>query len=232
MKDTPLALIKDTVLPRKLGRISFCVRLVLYLLVAYWLFLDNSQREIPLLIPLIFFGYFLPFVALPRARDCGMPTWMILILMIPVFSTIPLFMLLFTRGRLSVELPKDEVPIPFRKHLWWIFVFVGIPWMLFGLILIFNGDYESKFFKPVNGDPYLGLSMLVIAITMTAMTYPLSIQFQRLRFTKERTKAQIFQMVVIALVGLAFTLQACAIILLTPAAFTMVEQMNASHRDY
>ena len=177
---------KSALLPRKLGRISFIIRLVGYLIVTYW-FILNSQNGFPLIVELITIGYFLPFIAAPRARDCGLPPWIIFVLMIPVFSVIPLFMLLFSKSRLSDESPREETPIPFRKHIWWITGFFGVPWSLFFLTWILNSEYTSKFFEPVDGDTWVGPSMLVLAVGLSLMTYPLSIQFQRLRLIQERT---------------------------------------------
>ena len=230
MCESLLDFVRYLLFPRKLRRIAFFVRLVAYLLFAYWL-LFNSPNEFYLINSLVVLGYFLPFVAAPRARDCGLPLWMIFVLLIPVFSAIPLIMLLFTRSHLSDELPKQETPIPFRKHLWWMIGFMGIPWSFFFLTWIVNPAYTSKFFKPVEGEWWLGTTMLFMAIGLSLMTYPLSIQFQRLRLIQERTWTTTSQMVMLVLVNLALSLMVFSILILTPAAFTMMEQMKAIHQD-
>ena len=225
MSNSPLTYIKTAILPRKLGRISFFARLVVYVLLTYWI-LFNIQDDFALLNLLIFLGYLLPFVAMPRARDCGLPTWIVLILIIPVFSLIPLVMLLFSKSRLSIEEPKQEPSIPFRKNILWLIGFAGTPWALFVSIWIINADYESKFFKPVEGVSYLGIMILVIAFGMSAMIYPFSVHFQKLRLAPERTWTVTAQMVGVTLVSLMFSLMTCALIALTPAAITMTEQMK------
>jgi len=226
MFNEALTFIKSMLVPRKIGRISFFVRLLLYLLVEDWIIL-NTQGEWWYLTSLITLGYFLRFIAVPRARDCGLPDWVVLLLIVPVVSFIPLSILLFSRTRLSQEILLDEPRISFKKNIWWIIGFFGFPWACFFLIWILNPQYEMKFFQQVEGNAYLGSIMLLTALVVSALTYPLGIQFQKLRLVQPRRWTTIAQMIGITFVSLVFSLIACSIIFLGPAAFTMIDQMKS-----
>jgi hypothetical protein len=51
--------------------------------------------------------YFIGFCALPRARDCGLPLWTILLFLIPVANAIPTIALFFSRTRLPVVIDSE-----------------------------------------------------------------------------------------------------------------------------
>ena len=117
--------------------------------------------------------------------------------------------------------------IPFRKHVVWLIIFAATPWGFFFLVSIINPDYIGKFFSPY--DHWLGLKMLLLAVVVTILTYPLGIEFQRLRAAPKFTGVTIVQLGMVLSLAILFALISIGILIMTPAAVTMLQQMELVH---
>jgi len=113
--------------------------------------------------------------------------------------------------------------IPFRKHVAWLITFAAMPWGLFLLVWIINSEYVAKFFSPYAH--WLGVVMLLVASVVTFLTYPLGIEFQRLRAEPKFTAVTMVQLGMVISLAILFALISIGILIMTPAAITMMQQM-------
>jgi hypothetical protein len=117
--------------------------------------------------------------------------------------------------------------IPFQKHVAWLSTFAAMPWGFFFLVWIVNPEYIGKFFSPY--DHWLGVAMLLVASVVTVLTYPLGIEFQRLRAEPKFTGVTIVQLGMVVSLAILFALIATGILIMTPAAVTLMQQMGPGH---
>src|SRR5258708_696473 len=103
-----LASLLGILFPKRLKRLSYFVRFLgLFLGVYFIIFLSQNIVTMSAICS-GFLAYILVFCIIPRARDCGLPVWIALLIFVPVISIFPMFVLFFKRTRL----PKEEQPMP------------------------------------------------------------------------------------------------------------------------
>jgi len=67
--------------------------------------------------------------------------------------------------------------------------------------------------------------MLLVASVVTFLTYPLGIEFQRLRAEPKFTAVTMVQLGMVISLAILFALISIGILIMTPAAITMMQQM-------
>lgn len=96
-----LAALLDLVFPRRLRRISHILRFVLCNALLVWLLLDASAGDhVSALLFFVVLLYFILFRLLPRARDAGLPGWVVLFYLVPALNIILVYALFFSRTAL------------------------------------------------------------------------------------------------------------------------------------
>ena len=112
----------------------------------------------------------------------------------------------------------------------WLFFFVVSPWLLFAGVFLLNPDYMMKFFRPpMTMDWWMGLAMLATVLWLGFLNVAMCGVCRRLHGSPDRSAYTIIRLILTYMVAIVFWFGACSIILLTPAAFTMLEQMKNMH---
>jgi hypothetical protein len=126
----------------------------------------------------------------------------------------------------------DQVPElkGWKSYLLW----EGLPFLvilsMFGILSAINWDYESKLITPASAasDPvaaYLGPIMLGIAMFQALIA---SFLLFIVRLTRNKSKAGWYMFISLVLVCIFLVFPALFIVILGPAAITMMEQMQTA----
>ena len=126
----------------------------------------------------------------------------------------------------SAEGVAFSPPIALRHYRWWLMIFAAPAWVLFVVMWMINPDYADKFFQPFQGRPLFGVSMLFAALVCSGLIYPLGMEFRRLLAVPKVTGTVVVQFFFVLSLTLLFSLMSVSIIVLTPAAMTMMQQMG------
>jgi hypothetical protein len=117
-------------------------------------------------------------------------------------------------------------PLPRKKIALRVAGIFGVPWILFGLVWIINPVYNEKFFEHSDGvEWWLGPVLFLFAVGLTVVSYPLGLEYCRLQRRRGRWSTE-FQAVLTLLIAIALWLALAAILIMTPAALTMMQQMK------
>jgi hypothetical protein len=176
-----------------------------------------------LLLPPLAFGLMQPFYA--------------------AFIAIPLMLLVLVQARLFLQRNGYDVglvgarpalvesgasPISFGRKIGFVAAVGSAAWFPFLLVWAINPAYNAKFFQPMAGiEPWLGPVLLGFAVLLTAFLYPLGAEFFRLR-SRVLTWTTGTQLTLTVLLVLAALLAIASLLLLTPAAMTMMQQMRTA----
>jgi apolipoprotein N-acyltransferase len=101
--------IVDFVFPRRLARLSYFIRLWLITIVLYWMLFNENPQPYgsPGFFHAILLVYWIAFCIIPRAKDCGLSYWLLLLLLVPGPNLFPALVLFFKRTRLDSAKVKE-----------------------------------------------------------------------------------------------------------------------------
>ena len=205
---------------------------ILHLNIAYLLPLGVV---VALLIGLAFFqmGYS-PIVAILLALSPSIPyvgsvVFLSVLVIIRYYLQHQNYTVSFLGAHIHPENPNPVTPIRWASCFAWLAVYVGLPLCLFLGTWFMNSEYVDKFFQPFNDEWWVGPGLLLTACIMSFLTLPLMIEIQRIRATQEKSISAICQIVVINALALVFCCISCGIVIFTPAAITMYEQMTRTN---
>ena len=132
----------------------------------------------------------------------------------------------FFGARESGCLRPARPKISWRRQFRWLAVFFAIPLFIFAVLWLLNSPYEGKFFQPVAGHPWLALGLLMTAFLLPILTVPVGIEIDRIRAMRTPGDGARMQIVLLNALCILFCTISVLIIVLSPAALTMVEQMR------
>jgi len=119
-----------------------------------------------------------------------------------------------------------DVLVNWREHKAWLIFFVGSPLGLCLGITLINPEYMGKLFQFSGDTWWLGPTAILASLVLTLLTLPLSGVCQRFLAAPNRNVFVIFKLAIVLLTALALWLISFFVIILTPAAITMIEQMK------
>jgi hypothetical protein len=134
--------------------------------------------------------------------------------------------LMGARAALAEGAVKNKQPVSLRARILWLTGFAGIPWLWFLAIWVINPAYTAKFFEPLeNIEPWIGPALLCLAVGLSGLQYFLCLEVHRLRAESFNWTTGT-QLVITIFITVAIFFALLGILILTPAALTMIQQMK------
>ncbi len=101
--------ILDFFFPRQLARLSYLIRFCLIATAMFMVFMreNTGPDSAPGFFHALLVIYWIGFCIIPRAKDCGVSYWALLVLLVPVINIFPALVLFFKRSGIDPAKAKE-----------------------------------------------------------------------------------------------------------------------------